>query len=367
MTFGHHHHHGHHHHGHHDHDHHDHDHGHGDTRKGVFARYGRFAVAFLVVAAAVLSACLVLVGPGQAIVVTRFGDPVNVLTEPGLAWKAPAPVESTIDVDLRLRTTSSGLQDVGTRDGLRVLIQAYVAWQVPAEPERIRQFLRAVRNQPDVAAQQLRSFVGSSLEITAASFDLANLVNTDPTKVQLTELEKRLRERLDEQALKVYGITIRQVGIERLTLPTETLNATVARMRAERETVAAERQAEGQRAAAEIASNADRDARVLRAKAKAEASEIDAKSRLQAADIYGQAYNSAPDLYMLLRSLDTLDTVVGANTRLILRTDAAPFRVLVDGPAAGSGPRAAQPPASQPAAPAAPPPQAHAHSQEEAQ
>jgi membrane protease subunit HflC len=355
MTFGHHHHHG---HGHgHGHDHGDHhDHEHDDGRKGLFARYGRFVVAFLVVAAAVLSACLVLVGPGQAVVVTRFGDPVNVLTAPGLAWKMPAPVESTIDVDLRLRTTSSGLQDVGTRDGLRILIQAYVAWQVPAEADRIRQFLRAVRNQPDVAAQQLRSFVGSSLEITAASFDLANLVNTDPAKVQLAELENRLRERLDEQALKVYGITIRQVGIERLTLPTETLNATVARMRAERETVAAERQAEGQRAAAEIASNADRDARVLRAKAKAEAASIDAKSRLEAADIYGQAYSSAPDLYMLLRSLDTLDTVVGANTRLILRTDAAPFRVLVDGPGSPAAAKAAPPaPASAHAQVPAPP------------
>jgi membrane protease subunit HflC len=34
----------------------------------------------------------------------------------------------------------------------------------------------------------------------------------------------------------------------------------------------------------------------------------------------------------LLRSLDTLGTVVGPSTKLILRTDAAPFRVLVDGP-----------------------------------
>ncbi|HEY3643505.1 MAG TPA: protease modulator HflC [Xanthobacteraceae bacterium] len=356
MTFGHSH-----------HGHHHHDHPADDVaRKGLFARYGRFVVAALIVAAAVLSACLVLVGPGQAIVVTRFGNPVNVLTAPGLAWKMPAPVESTIDVDLRLRTTSSGLQDVGTRDGLRVLIQAYVAWQVPPEPERIRQFLRAVRNQPDVAAQQLRSFVGSSLEITAASFDLANLVNTDPAKVQLSELESRLRERIDEQALKVYGVTIRQVGIERLTLPTETLNATVARMRAERETVAAERQAEGQRAAAEIASNADRDARVLRAKAKAEAAGIDAKSRLEAADIYGQAYNSAPDLYMLLRSLDTLDTVVGANTRLILRTDAAPFRVLVDGPnTAGAAATATAPGPVATPAPASPRP--HGHEPEEPQ
>jgi modulator of FtsH protease HflC len=190
----------------------------------------------------------------------------------------------------------------------------------------------------------LRNFIGSSLEITATGFDLSSLVNTNPAKVQLSDFENRLRERLDEQALKVYGITIRQVGIERLTLPRETLNVTVSRMRAEREIVAAERQAEGQRAAAEIASNANRDSRVLIAKAKTEASEIEAKARLHAADIYGQAYNSAPDLYTLLRSLDTLSSVVSGNTRLILRTDAAPFRVLVEGP---PSPTAAPPPNAQ--------------------
>jgi membrane protease subunit HflC len=330
MTHAHHHHH--HHHGHH---HLHHDGGSHATQSrsgGWFSRYGRFVIAFLILVAAVVSASMILVGPGSAIVVTRFGDPINVLTQPGLAWKIPAPIESTVDVDLRLRTTSSGLQDVGTRDGLRILVQAYVAWQVPPDADHIRRFLRAVRNQPDVAAQQLRSFIGSSLEIAAASFDLSNLVNTDPAKVQLAQFESRLRERLDEQALKVYGITVRQVGIERLTLASDTLNATVSRMRAERETVAAERQAEGQRAAAEIAANADRDARVLRAKARTEAADIDAKSRLEAADIYGQAYSRAPELYTLLRSLDTLSTVLGGNTRLILRTDAAPFRVLVDGP-----------------------------------
>jgi membrane protease subunit HflC len=261
-------------HRHHHHGHHNRDNGHGPGAQpaaphgGWFARYGRFFVAAGVSLVAVVSACIIVVGAGHAIVVTRFGDPVNVIAQPGLAWKIPAPIENTIDVDLRLRTTSSGLHDVGTRDGLRILVQAYVAWQVPAEAEHIRQFLRAVRNQPDVAAQQLRNFIGSSLQITATSFDLSNLVNTDPAKVQLSAFESRLRERLDEQTLKVYGITIRQVGIERLTLPIETLNVTVSRMRAEREIVAAERQAEGQRAAAEIASNANRDSRVLIAKAK---------------------------------------------------------------------------------------------------
>lgn len=306
------------------------------SKGGWLAHNGRILAAFLIVSAAVASACLVLVGPGEAVVVTRFGDPIRVLTQPGLAWRMPAPFENKIEVDLRLRTTSSGLQDVGTRDGLRILVQAYVAWQVPGDPDHIRQFFRAVRNDPEIAAAQLRSFVGSALEITASGFDLANLVNTDPQKIQLVQFESRLRERIDEQALKVYGIKVRQVGIERLTLPSETLNATVARMEAERRTVAAERQAEGRRAAAEIASNAERDSRVLIAKTKAEAAEIDAKSRLAAANIYGEAYNHDSDLYTLLRSLDTLDTLFGQNVRLILRTDAAPFRVLSDGPGNGS-------------------------------
>src|SRR3954465_13546931 len=171
----------------HGHDHgrgHDHGHGHdsepGAPQRGWLLRHTRFVVAAIVVAAAALSACLVLVGPGHAVVVTRFGDPIRVLTRPGLAWKVPAPVESKIDVDLRLRTTSSGLQDVGTRDGLRILVQAYVVWRVPHDPDSVERYLRAVQNQPDVAASQLRSLMASSLEITASSFDLAQLVNTDP-------------------------------------------------------------------------------------------------------------------------------------------------------------------------------------------
>ena len=113
-------------------------------------------------------------------------------------------------------------------------------------------------------------------------------------------------------------------------------------MKAERATVAAERTAEGQRAANEISSNAERDARVLVAKARAEAADIDAKSRVEAADIYDKAYNRDPTLYTLLRSLDTLDQVVSYNTRMILRTDAAPFNILVNGPGNALGTSAPQ-------------------------
>ncbi len=298
----------------------------------------RLTIACLILVAAGLAASAVMVEAGRAVVVTQFGDPVRVLTAPGIAWKIPAPVQSAIPVDLRLRTTSTGLQDVGTRDGLRILVQAYVAWQVPSEPEAIRQFLRAVRNEPDEAARQLRSFVGSALQVTASSFDLADLVNTDPRRLQLAAFEGRLQAQVAKQMHDTYGLTVRQVGIERLSLPETTLAATVSRMRSERETVAAERTAEGMRAAAAIRSDATRDARIKVARARTEAAAIDAAARREAAEIQSRAYEGDPQLYLTLRSLDTLAAVVGSNTRLILRTDAPPFNMLVQGPPQNGAP-----------------------------
>jgi modulator of FtsH protease HflC len=312
-------------HSHHDDDDHDPDHDH------HFEFPARVAVAALILFAAIATACIVMVPAGEAGVITRFGNPVRVDTSPGLAWKLPIPIESVIPIDLRLRTSSTGLQDVGTRDGLRVLIQAYVAWQVPSDPQRIRQFLRSVRNQPDEAARQLRSYVSAALHIISSNFDLTDLVNVDRNKVKLDAFEQQLREQIAPRMLEVYGIEIRQVGVERMTLPDETLVATVARMRAERETVAAERTAEGLRQAAAIRADADRDARELVAQAREQAARTEANAQQAASRIYADAYRADPGLYSTLRSLDAISKVVGRNTTLVLRTDAAPFRVLVDG------------------------------------
>jgi membrane protease subunit HflC len=318
---------------HHDNDHDDHDH----HDLGALLR---IAVAALILLAAIAAACIVMVPAGEAGVITRFGNPVRVVTEPGLAWKLPAPFESTILIDLRLRTTSTGLQDVGTRDGLRVLMQSYVAWQVPDDPQRVRQFLRSVRNQPDEAARQLRSFVNAALHITSSNFDLADLVNIDSTKVHLDGFERELREQVAPRMLAVYGIEIRQVGVERMTLPDETLAATVSRMRAERETRAAQVTADGLREAAAIRADADRDAREVVAQAREQASHTEADAQQAAARIYAKAYQGDPGLYSTLRSLDSLSQILGRNSSLILRTDAAPFRVLVDGPAGSGAPPA---------------------------
>lgn len=337
------------HHGHAGHAHPHHDRGDARASGGGKGFAWRVALALLCVAIAAVIASVVQVHEGEAAVVTRFGEPVRVVLDPGLAWRLPAPIEATVPVDLRLHTTSSGLQDVGTRDGLRILVQAYVAWRVPDNATDVSHFVRAVRNQPDEAARQIRSLLGSALQTITSGFDLSTLVNTDPNQVKIEAYEDELRRQIDAQLYATYGVHAVQVGLERLTLPAATLSATVERMRAERETVAAQRTAEGKLQAAQVRSDADRDARIAVADANAKAAEIEAQSRRDAAAIYGKSYAGNPQLYTMLRSLDTLSNVVNANTNLILRTDAAPFRVLVQGPpgldASGSGaataPRAA--------------------------
>lgn len=302
-------------------------------RKSPTAKRGlRYVIAALLILLALLTACLVQVHAGSATVITRFGSPVRVLMDPGLGWRLPAPFETPLEVDLRSRSTSSGLQDVGTRDGLRVIVQAWAIWKVSPDQQNVLRFIRAVQNQPEEAARQIRTFIGSSLETTTSNYALAEIVNTDSTKVKIPQLEAQIKEQLKAQLLKSYGIELIDVGIERLTLPAVTLNATVDRMRAERETIATERTAEGNRQAADIHSKADKEARITEADASVKAATILAKAQQDSAAIYAKAYSLDPELYNLLRSLDTLNDIVNKSTRIVLSTDAAPFKALVQPP-----------------------------------
>ena len=83
----------HHHHGHGHHHHHDDE---GSAQSKPFASLARFAIAGLVGLAALLAASSVLVTAGDALVVSRFGDPVRVLIEPGLEMEAAAALRDRL-------------------------------------------------------------------------------------------------------------------------------------------------------------------------------------------------------------------------------------------------------------------------------
>jgi len=306
----------------------------------------RFVIAGTLLALALAAATAVPVTTGAAAVITRFGKPIFVQVDPGLTWKAPPPIDRVETVDLRVRTTSSGVHSVLTRDGLSLLVQVWVAWQVPRDAEPVLRYVRATRNNPDEAANQLRTFLGSSLETVTGRFDLDHLLNTDVSKLQMDAYRTAVRERIASEVQRLYGIEVVQIGVERLMIPETTVAATVSRMAAERDTVAEEKKAYGRKVAGEIRATADKEARITKATAEEDAAHIEATARTAAAAIYGTAHSQDPKLYRFLRSLDTLDQIVTTSTRLVVRTDVAPFDALVQLPSAPAVPPATTPTAS---------------------
>ncbi len=298
----------------------------------------RWIIAIALVILALTAAGAVPVKNGEGVVITRLGAPVRVVTDPGLAWMLPAPIERAQRVDRRLRTTATGSHGVLTKDGLSLVVQAYAAWQVRGDGATVLRFVRATGGDGDAAANQLRTLLNSALETISGRFALTDLVNTDASAVRLSDYEAALRERLAATAFDTLGVELVQVGIERLLLPDATLQATVTRMSEERRVAAEERQSAGRKAAGEIKATADKESRIAKATAEQDAAVIEAKAKAEAAGIYGTAYTADPELYVWLRSLDALEASLAGNARLILATDAPPFQALVSPPPKPSAP-----------------------------
>ena len=145
----------------------------------------------------------------------------------------------------------------------------------------IRQFLRAVRNDPGrggAPAAQLRRLgaAGHRQQLRPrrprqhrSGAPVSSARSRPSCSAQIAaQVRRNLRHRRSARSAS-----------SGFSLPDNTLAATVGRMRAERETVAAQRTAEGLRAAAEIRSDAARDSRITVAEARTEAAEIEAASR----------------------------------------------------------------------------------------
>ena len=292
----------------------------------------RLLLVAIVLAVVVASTGVVPLRDGDALVVTRFGAPVRIVTDPGLTLTWPAPIEHVQRVNRRLRTTATGSHGVLSKDGLSLVVQVYAAWRITGDGDAVLRFVRSTGGNADAAAGQLRTLLNSALETVSGRFALADLVNTDAGAVRIADYEAAVRERVAAAAEETLGIEVVQIGMERLSLPEQTLQATVARMAEERMVAAQERQAAGRRAASEVTANANREARITKAGAEQEAAAIEAKAKAEAATIYGTAHAADPGLYVYLRSLDVLEATLAGNARLVLSTESAPFQALLAPP-----------------------------------
>jgi membrane protease subunit HflC len=272
---------------------------------------------------AVLAVIAIIIGYGalftvyqtrQAIVV-RLGQPVRVITNPGLNFKWPL-IDSVILIDKRILDLETPSQEVIASDQKRLVVDAFARYRIH-DPLKFYQTVSTIEG----ANSRLATLLISALRRVLGEASFIEVVRD--IRPQLTQ---RMREQLDREA-NDFGIDVVDVRIRRADLPEQNSQAVYQRMQTERQREAAEFRAQGAQRSQEIRARADRDVTVLLADATARAEQIRGEGDAERNRIFAEAFGRDPDFFAFYRSMQAYEVGLRQNdTRMLLKPDSDFFR-----------------------------------------
>lgn len=247
-------------------------------------------------------------------IVLQFGKPVDVVTDPGLHFKAPW--NSVINIDKRILDLENPSQEVIASDQKRLVVDAFARY-------RIKDALRFYQSVGSIQAAnlQLTSLLNAALRRVLGEVNFITVVRDEREK-----LMARIREQLDHEA-GGYGIEVVDVRIRRADLPEQNSQAVYDRMKSERQREAAEFRAQGGQKAQEIRSKADRDVTVIIAEANSQAEQTRGVGDAERNRLFAEAYGKDADFFAFYRSMTAYENGLKKDdTRFLLRPDSDFFR-----------------------------------------
>jgi membrane protease subunit HflC len=293
---------------------------------------GGIAAILIVAALFVAYSSLFTVYQTQQALVLRLGQPVHVISEPGLHLKAPF-IDNVIAIDKRILDLEAPAQEVIASDQKRLVVDAFARYKIK-DPLRFYQSLGSIQG----ANSQLAILLNSALRRVLGEATFIHVVRD-----QRADLMSRIRELVDREAAG-YGIQVVDVRIRRADLPEQNSQAVYQRMQTERQREAAEFRAQGAQRAQEIRSRADREVTVLVAEATSQSEQIRGEGDATRNQIFADAFNKDADFFTFYRSMQAYEAALKSNdTRLVLKPDTNFFRYFND---PSGKPRPAAPPAS---------------------
>jgi modulator of FtsH protease HflC len=274
-----------------------------------------FLLALAALAVLAAYASLFTVYQTRQALVVRFGEPIRVITEPGLYVKAPM-VDTVITVDNRILDLENAAQEVFASDQRRLVIDAFARYRIID----VLKFYKTVNN-IEGANARLSSLLTAALRRVLAKVTLIQVVRDDRAT-----LMGRVREELDHEA-RDFGIEVVDVRIRHADLPDQNSQAVYMRMQTERQQKAASIRGEGSQKNQEIRAKADRDVTVLLAEAQSRGEQIRGEGDAERNRIFADAYSKDPDFFGFYRSMQAYEAGLrSGDTRLVLRPDSDFFR-----------------------------------------
>lgn len=267
----------------------------------------------LLMAVVTLFSSLIITYENQYSVVKRFGKIERVVDKAGISFKTPF-IETVNVIPKSIQFYDMPESDVITQDKKAMVVDNYVLWRIVD----LVSFNQNLNSSVAAAESRIDTTVYNSIKNVISSMSQADVISGRDG-----ELDKAIMKNIGD-TMKQYGIELLSVETKRLDLPSDNKNAVYERMISERDKTAATFTAEGESEAQKIRNETDKQVAISISDAEAKAAAIIAEGEAEYMRILANAYNSPSksEFYTFIRSLEAAKaSLKGEKKTLILSAD----------------------------------------------
>lgn len=262
---------------------------------------------------------LFIVDEREKVLVLQFGQVKQVKESPGLGFKLPL-LQEVVRYDGRILGLPTPPLEVTMEDDRRLVVDAFARWQI-VDLVKFRESVGA--GDIEKAQSLLAGIMNNAIPEVLGKVESSRVLSEDRTGLmnQIRDIAKR-----EAQSL---GVDVIDVRLTRTDLPEQNLEATFARMRAEREREAADEIARGNEAAQRVRASADRTVVELTSEARKNAEVIRGEADAERNAIYAEAFGRDPEFFAFTRSLTSYERALQpGNSSIVMQPNSEFFDYL---------------------------------------
>ncbi len=282
-------------------------------------RKSAFLLPVIFIAIIAVLSSIFIVDEREKALVLQFGRVVDVKEEPGLAFKIPL-IQEVVTYDDRILSRDVDPLEVTPLDDRRLVVDAFARYRIAD----VRRFREATGTGGiEAGARRLDSILRAETREVLGSVSSNDILSSDRAALML-----RIRNAAIVEA-RALGLEVIDVRLKRTDLPTENLQATFDRMRAERVREATDERARGAEAAQRIRAQADRTVVELVSDAKRQAEITRGEADAERNAIFADAFGADEEFFEFYRSLTAYQrSLKEGNSTLVLSPNSEFFDYL---------------------------------------
>ena len=248
----------------------------------------------------------------------RFGEIVKADYEPGLQFMIPV-INTARKFDRRVLTRNYPAEQFLTSEGKMLNVDFYVKWRI----SDVGQYYQATGGDEEAAAARLAEVVKDGLKGVIAKRTIQQVVAAERADFIGDILQ------FAGQSVGQLGLTLVDVRVKRIDLPTNVSESVFNRMRQDFLRVASQLRAEGDEQAQRIRAEAERERTEALAIGNRDAEKIRGEGDAKAAETYARMYQRYPEFYSFHRSLQAYRRAIGQpNDVLVIAPDGEFFQYM---------------------------------------